>query len=54
MYPGMPSWKEIKDYARSKYKLAEDEERYFSLRLPDEDQLGEAERRVALAVRERA
>ncbi|MCA9638581.1 MAG: hypothetical protein KC420_21275 [Myxococcales bacterium] len=27
----MPSWKEIKDYARSKYKLAEDEERYFSL-----------------------
>ncbi|MCA9678916.1 MAG: carboxypeptidase regulatory-like domain-containing protein [Myxococcales bacterium] len=30
------------------------EERYFSLRLPDEDQLGEAERRVALAVRERA
>ncbi|HFE46013.1 MAG TPA: hypothetical protein ENJ18_11075 [Nannocystis exedens] len=27
----MPTWNEIKDYARSKYKLMEDEERYFSL-----------------------
>ena len=27
----MPTWKEIKDYARSQYKLMEDEERYFSL-----------------------
>ncbi len=27
----MPTWNEIKDYARSKYKLMEDDERYFSL-----------------------
>ena len=27
----MPSWGEIQEYARSKYKLAEDEENWFSL-----------------------
>lgn len=31
MNPRMPTWKEIKDYARSQYKLMEDDERYFSL-----------------------
>jgi hypothetical protein len=27
----VPTWNEIKDYARSKYRLAEDEENWFSL-----------------------
>lgn len=27
----MPTWNEIKDYARSKYRLAEDDEKFFSL-----------------------
>lgn len=27
----MPSWREIQDYARSKYKLSKDEDQYFAL-----------------------
>ena len=27
----MPTWNEIKDYARTRYRLAEDEENHFSL-----------------------
>lgn len=27
----MPTWNEIKDYARSRYRLADDQEHYFSL-----------------------